>query len=307
MIVATIPHYDEPAELVADAIATAEPDVRCFDYDAPLRYAAGDAAKYETESEMRYAGLAIARRLGADWWLQLDADERLMGDEALDGYLRAWSNSSAPATWAYPLPYFTPSLDQLTLAPFKLVRTGCELVCQCDYFTPPGGGELYRLSGFTVPREFWPWLLAGPHLLHLPELRTLTRARLSEVENEIEPRPDHALDFPLPPDYYAKGVSMSEALHAPPDEALEWTPADGDYACPGCGARYGTPGVCTGKPEAQHEPITVEKVAGGAGGYPTTHAELDKLAAEADGFEWPAGVKNVASKQAALAEAGIAP
>lgn len=41
-------------------------------------------------------------------------------------------------------------------------------------------------------------------------------------------------------------------------------------------------------------------------GWPTTHADLDAIADGHD-FDWPAGVKNVASKQAALTEAGFEP
>jgi hypothetical protein len=36
--------------------------------------------------------------------------------------------------------------------------------------------------------------------------------------------------------------------------------AKGAFYCPGCGKRYDTPGNCTGKDEAGHEPIAVEKV-----------------------------------------------
>jgi hypothetical protein len=39
--------------------------------------------------------------------------------------------------------------------------------------------------------------------------------------------------------------------------------AKGAFYCPGCGKRYDTPGNCTGKDEAGHEPIAVEKVKGG--------------------------------------------
>lgn len=41
-------------------------------------------------------------------------------------------------------------------------------------------------------------------------------------------------------------------------------------------------------------------------GYPGTHKELDALAADND-FEYPEGTKTVADKQAALAQAGVAP
>lgn len=41
---------------------------------------------------------------------------------------------------------------------------------------------------------------------------------------------------------------------------IEHEAADGRYACPGCGQRYDTPGVCEGSSEGPHEPITVDDV-----------------------------------------------
>jgi hypothetical protein len=58
---------------------------------------------------------------------------------------------------------------------------------------------------------------------------------------------------------------MSEALQAPVEvegEPVAGADAKGAYYCPGCGIRYDRPGSCTGKAEAGHEPIAVEKVKG---------------------------------------------
>lgn len=47
-------------------------------------------------------------------------------------------------------------------------------------------------------------------------------------------------------------------------------PAPAEFYCPGCGARYQTPGVCTGSVEGPHEPIAVTAVDGDVA--PTTPA-----------------------------------
>lgn len=43
---------------------------------------------------------------------------------------------------------------------------------------------------------------------------------------------------------------------------IEYDASDGDYACPECGRRFDTPGLCTGHDEAGHAAVAVEKVKG---------------------------------------------
>ncbi|MGH7345922.1 MAG: Rho termination factor N-terminal domain-containing protein [Candidatus Rokuibacteriota bacterium] len=45
---------------------------------------------------------------------------------------------------------------------------------------------------------------------------------------------------------------------------IEYEPGDGKYACPECGTRYDSPGICDGGgKEAGHAAAQVEKVKGG--------------------------------------------
>lgn len=67
----------------------------------------------------------------------------------------------------------------------------------------------------------------------------------------------------------------------------EWEAGDGDYACPECGLRYDTPGLCTGHDEAGHPAVAVEAVAAASGSNGPSKDELKAQAAEL-GLELPA-------------------
>ncbi len=73
---------------------------------------------------------------------------------------------------------------------------------------------------------------------------------------------------------------------------IEYEAGDGDYACPECGKRYDTAGLCSGHDEAGHAPVAVEKVeSDGGGGSKLTKAELVAKAEEL-GLELPAKATN---------------
>jgi hypothetical protein len=84
---------------------------------------------------------------------------------------------------------------------------------------------------------------------------------------------------------------LEEVLMAEVDAGgsiIEYDAGDGDYACPECGKRYDTPGLCSGHDEAGHAPVAVEAVGGGKGsGKGPTKPELEAQAAEL-GIELPA-------------------
>lgn len=261
MIVATIPTGLEDDVTVAGAVASAaHAGIRTIRYPGPPR------EELTSEAELRRIGLELAREAGAEWWLQLDADERLRHGEHLEPILERWP------LWAYPLPYVHED-GWTTLAPFKLVRVEAELVAHSDYFRH--GGEVYRLSGYSADRERWSVLEAGPHLYHSPSVRAgRFHPRLSDVELELEPRPTDALEFPL-------STVKGDAMQTPPEDRSEWKASDGDYYCPGCGARYDTAGTCSGTDASPHEELAVEKVKGESKSKSSSSKDGDKEPAAA--------------------------
>jgi len=203
-LVATTPHYDEDPATLARAVASLPPQFHSFTYEAPLRRLTGGAhveghgRHFGTESELRNFGRMHAQQVGAKWWLQLDADERLVNGEQLQAILEHWPTPAYPLPRCYPLPRVEED-GAVTFCPYKLVRLPCRLVVGCDHFRFGDELTLWRLSVDRSATEYErPTLLQGPHLLHEPSRRTSSRPRLGTVENVLEPRPAYAVEWPLP-------------------------------------------------------------------------------------------------------------
>ncbi len=259
-IVASTPAWNEPEELLRRCVASAAVAV-----DRHYVYAGGiaslvDGGKWATQGAMRDHGRAWAQGRRARWFLQLDADEALVNGELLRPILERWA-------WpAYPLAYVQED-GQMTLAPFKCFRLPARIVACSEYVqlgrpghVPARNAPVWNLAGYAAPEELRAALLELPFLFHSPSLRRppIRRAlRLSRDELSVEQRPD-AVQWPLPP-----LTLQGRSIMAKVDEGgsiIEHEAKDGDYACPGCGARYDTPGICTGEGESPHEPLTVEQV-----------------------------------------------
>jgi hypothetical protein len=198
------------------------------------------------EARVRQGGLDLARESGADWYLQLDADERLVNGRLLREFLEAHGEGLA----AWPLPYVYEGGEWVTLAPFKLVRARARFELACDVFSIDG--RLWLMSGYPwigVSERDTRLLQRTPYLLHAPSVRpdARTRRRLSDaIEGTAgEVRlgvPQWPLPFIVP---HARRLDMSE-----------YTPEDGPYYCPACGRRYATVGICDdGHPLEQVVPV----------------------------------------------------
>lgn len=254
-IVAGCPVWEEHELTVARARASVQPfGIPFFTYEGGVAH----GKNFKTQAEMRQHGLTLAWKAHrAEWYLQLDADERLRNAELLAPILEGckWN--------AHPLPLLQED-GSLLLAPFKLVSTNCgatRIVACAEYFQFNEGGSVYCLAGYTAPEELRDNLLQLPYLEHCPSDRPPSRRseRLSEDEPWLEPRPTSAVQWPLPPLTLQGGV-MKENDGA----IVEYEKGDGTHYCPGCGKRYDTPGICTGNDESGHAPVNVVKVSGGA-------------------------------------------
>lgn len=200
------------------------------------------------EGAMRRQGFELAREHGADWYLQLDADERLVGAADLRERL------AATAGPFYPLPYVQED-GQVTLAPFKLARPDqVELVAHSDYFRV--AGRVYCCSGYRWASPSTPAELGLPHLLHEPSRRRQRHRRLSDVELDLEPRPADAVQWPVIDYHLLHGGTMTATELNEAGEVVD----ERKFYCPGCGQRYDAAGDCVGSAEGPHEPIAVEKV-----------------------------------------------
>ncbi len=251
MIVATTPYFDEPQDLLDDAIASVP--FRHYVYKVEL-----GAPGFPNESSLRRPGLAEAIRLGADWWLQLDADEQLVYGAALVDRIDHLDSIAV----AYPLPRLEED-GSVQVCPYKLVRLPVELVVGCDHFRRPGDDRVWRYSlDRSAREEERARLLAGPHLVHQPSRRPRGRSmiRIGELENVAEPRPRHALPLQWPDSSLILQGGGLMAKEAPDGTVVEYEHSDGKYYCPGCGKRYDTPGVCEGSVEAGHGALAVEQV-----------------------------------------------
>lgn len=276
-IMAVTPAWNEPASLLKRArLSVAGAADRHYVLEGGIaRLVVG--GRWRTQSEMRDAGRKWAqeqgRRLvgrdGTVWLLQLDADEALVHGDKLRPLLERYP-------WpAYPLPLVQENGDT-TLAPFKLFRLPARIVACSEYVRFARDSRTWNLAGYACPPELREALLAGPFLFHTPGLRKGLRrsARLSYEELNIETRPVDAVQWPLPPLTLSGGVRMAKQ----DDDGTfrEHEAEDGDYYCPGCGARYDTPGVCTGATESPHEATQVEAVKAAA--KAAKSAESDKEA-----------------------------
>lgn len=181
-VCATTPFLDEPAQLLREARESVPPEFAYYQYPAPL-------ALYKTESALRDVGRLAAQTLQAEWWLQIDADERLRHGEQLSALLDLFAR-------AYPLPRLEED-GSWTLCPYKLVRLPCELVVGCDHFRWNDSPQVWRLSGYPLPdMSTWrAWKL--PYLEHRHSRRPRVE-RLGASEGILEPRPPDALQWPLP-------------------------------------------------------------------------------------------------------------
>lgn len=204
-ICATTPHYDEPPDLLARCLESLPRTFHSYDYSAPLRRLVGGGhvephgRHFATESKLRDFGRQHAQQIGARWWLQLDADERLVNGRTLQAILEHWPTPAPPLPRCYPLPRLEES-GAVSICPYKLVMLPCRLVVGCDHFTF-GDVTTWRLSADrSATEQEAPALLAGPHLVHEPSLRPSSRrtARIGTMENVLQKRPAHAVEWPLP-------------------------------------------------------------------------------------------------------------
>lgn len=259
-IFAATPAWNEPSELLELCQACAADAVdRHYVFEGGVERLTG--GPWKTQAAMRDHGRQWAQKRGARWLLQLDADELLINGQLLRPILERW-------LWpAYPIPLVQEHDGQTTLAPFKLLRLPARIVAHSEYVQlsrpgrmPPRSAPIHNLAGYTCPPELRRPLLELPFLLHVPGRRPgIRRAeRLSRWELSLEPRPPDAIAWPLPPLTLTRGrfPVKTEADGTP----REYEASDGDYACPGCGARYDTPGICEGSSEAGHEPTPVKSV-----------------------------------------------
>lgn len=194
-ILAAIPDYQEAAETRERAAASLrESGLDCVFYPGGVRGPteegfAGDTGVFASQAQMRQHGFALACQHGADWVLQMDADERLIHGHLLAPIL-------ARTARAYPIPIVQENGD-MTLAPFKCLQARpLEFVASCDQIRWPDQPEtVWCLSGYPAPEPLRLVLLGLPHLLHEPSLRPGRRrsVRLPEVE-----RTPDAVPWPLP-------------------------------------------------------------------------------------------------------------
>ncbi len=288
-IVASTPAWNEPETLLAGARASVAGVVDWHNvYQGGVRQLTG--GPWATQGAMREYGRVRALEWAADhrrrprsdvWFLQLDADERLVHGERLRAVLERWPHA------AFPIPLVQESGDT-TLAPFKCFRARDATIVACSEYVRIGKARtLYNLAGYVLPRDVPRAALldAWPFLFHRPSLRgpgIRAGARLSLEELSVETRPADAIQWPLPP-LTLNGRTRAMTKVDAGGSVIEYEAGDGDYACPACGLRYDTPGICTGHDEAGHSAVAVEAVKGSG----SSKAEL-KAQAEALGLELPA-------------------
>ena len=192
-----MPIWQEDPRLVNAAL---ESCLSCCDatffFEGGLRPLNGGRGRFESEAAMRDTGRLWALECaGADWYLQIDADEWLVHGELLRPILAHWRHD------AYPLPYLLED-GTLMLAPCKLIRADAAIAAHCDFIRLPSQPEqVYCLSGYQAPLELRDAMLELPHLAHEPWRRAEAgdeKPRLSADELRLEPRPE-APQWPLPP------------------------------------------------------------------------------------------------------------
>lgn len=191
---------------------------------------------WPTQSSKRTALLRAAQTGGFDWLLQIDADEQLHRGDRLRDWLRLWHDD------CFPLGFWFEGgrgAGVVEAAMWKLIRPArfVRVVAQGAYLEHVDGGT-WCLMRETDDRDRIR-IEAMPFLTHHPELRPPGRRelRFNYLENLIEPAPQ----VPIWP---------RQSLAAVP--VTRYSPAM--YYCPGCGKRYGGPGVC----DDAHEEIELE-------------------------------------------------
>lgn len=202
--------------------------------------------RWSSQSAKRTWLLDKAREHDCDWLLQIDADERLHNAHLLRPFLDGW-----PAD-AFPVP-FEVDPGVMLGATWKCLRVDAwrQVVSGGAYIehvngtvycvTPPGNiaPGVERFDNLESYRRIAPWLS------HHPDLRPEGRKqiRLGEVEHVLEP-PPHVEGY-LTPSLHARPVVYVAPVSdtAAQDTTTDAAPA-AEWACPQCGARYSTPGLC---------------------------------------------------------------
>lgn len=203
-----------------------------------------------TQARKRNVLLGTARRLGCDWLLQIDADERLENGELLRPKLAA-----LPAGADYfAIPF---QFDELVLRPlgWKCLRVDRwrECVARNGYMIDRAGRYRHTSSLEGIDAST---LSSSPWISHHPEERTGPRSaiRLGVIEHELEPAPPGAEEMPPVNFHAARLLQPARELDASNGgNGMSDTPAEPTYYCPECGARYHGPGKC----ENGHPPADV--------------------------------------------------
>lgn len=200
-----------------------------------------------TQARKRNVLLGAARRLGCDWLLQLDADERLENGPLLRLFLHATDGDCFPIPFAY---------DELVCRSlgWKCLRVERwrECVARNGYMIDRAGRLRDLSAPDTIDRAE---LSVLPWISHHPDERDGARAaiRLGELEHELEPAPPGAAEMP-PVNFHAARLLQPARDHdANGGTAMTETAQEPSYYCPECGARYHGPGKC----ENGHPPADV--------------------------------------------------
>lgn len=209
-----------------------------------------ESRRWSSQSEKRTWLLEQAREQGCEWLVQIDADERLHNAALLRTYLEGWTAD------AFPLP-FEVDPGVLLGATWKCLRAPAwprvvaggaylEHVDGNTYCAVPPGNRAPMAETFEnldVYRSIVPWLS------HHPDERPAERRaiRLGELEHDLEP-PPHVPYYDTPS---LRARPLLESAAVSDEQTTQQL-----YACPQCGARYITAGVC----EQGHAPAAVVAV-----------------------------------------------
>jgi hypothetical protein len=197
VIVAGTLAYREDESMIAQAHDSA----RCL--DGCFVFGEGERIDNEyAEANVRQLGIERARAYGADWYLQLDADETLLRGELLHDLLADWPHRA----WALP---YMQETGYASLAPCKLVRLEprCSMLLASDVYTWADRPHGLLLSGYTCPEDFYPLLPHVPVLLHRPSARpdAADRRRLSDaIEGTARHGRSGLEQWPLPDPFHPR-------------------------------------------------------------------------------------------------------
>lgn len=204
-----------------------------------------------TQSVKRNCMLWEARRLGCDWLLSLDADERYHeGRVPLRTLLASWPGD------AFPL-RFRHGFDGVHIAEapaaWKLIRVAAwqGWVAGSCYLQHCSGGVYLVLGSIDAAPEGY-----LPRVTHHPGERPPARRaiRLGPLEFELEPAPADALELPAL-GFAARSLLQPSARPTIRQEGGTMSTV-ATYYCPQCGARFAGPGTCeNGHPAAEVQPL----------------------------------------------------